>query len=447
MLAGTAEARPGAGGAGMATRRAVLRAGVLLPVTAACAPGFGARSDAVRIAVSWGGSELDAFESVLTAVDFGHPTEVVPLGDDIGTVFGAGRSAPDIVMLPQAGQVRKLAEDKRLRALDDALWTAGGAAEYAPGWQSLLRIPAAGNRLYGLPFKQACKSLIWYDRERLRKLGLPDPGTWPFRSWPNHMDAVSDAGMSLLALGAADGWVLTDFFENVLWAEYPDVYDRLANPALWLDASGQPPAAIGSALRDLAAVWGHRHAFPGDIGKTLTRQFPDAIRDVFQRHSAVMVVAPDFAEPIVRACVPAAALESTVGVAPFPAAVGRSGAPLIAGGDVMVVTSSAKDTAAQLVSLLAQPRAALPWISRYGGFVAANQRTPQAYSPLIAPVAARFRDWTAFDLGDRIGSSGGRFDLWRVLTDFLTALDTAGIDTAVRDAVAAIDELERRRRD
>ncbi|MRH92623.1 extracellular solute-binding protein [Nocardia sp. SYP-A9097] len=432
----------------MATRRAVLRAGALLPLTAACAPAvFGARSDAVRIAVSWGGSELDAFESVLHALGFEHPTEVIPLGDDIGTVFGAGRSAPDIVMLPQAGQVRKLAEHGRLRAFDDAMWTAGGNAQYADGWRSLLKIPTAGDRFYGVPFKMACKSLIWYDRPWLRKFGLPDPETWSVRDWPVHMDALAGSGVSLLALGAADGWVLTDFFENVLWAEYPEAYDRMANPALWLDPRGQPPAEIESVLRDLAAVWSHRHAFPGDIGKTLTRQFPDAVRDVFQHHSAIMVVAPDFAEPIVRGCVAAAELDGTVGVAAFPGARGSGGAPLIAGGDVMVVTDSAKDSAIQLASLLAQPTAPLPWITRYGGFVAANQRTPRAYSPLIAPTATRFEQWTAFDLGDRIGSSGGRFELWRVLTEFLTQLDTGGVDSAVRHTAAAIDALQRRRGD
>ncbi|WP_330180525.1 extracellular solute-binding protein [Nocardia sp. NBC_01503] len=430
----------------MATRRAVLRAGAVLPLAAACAPeGFGSRSDAVRIAVSWGGSELEAFESVLDALRFDHPTEVIPLGDDIGTVFGAGRSAPDIVMLPQAGQVRNLAEDGRLRALDDGLWSA--TAQYADGWRTLLRIATAGDRLYGLPFKMACKSLIWYDRERLRRFGLPDPETWPIRDWPGRMDALADSGMSLLALGAADGWVLTDFFENVLWAEYPEAYDRMADPPLWLDPQGRPPADIGSALRDLAAVWGHRHAFPGDIGKTLTRQFPDAIRDVFQHHSAIMVVAPDFAEPIVRDCVPGTDLEQKVGVAAFPSGGGAEAAPVIAGGDVMVVTRSAKDSAVQLVSLLTQPEAPLPWITRYGGFVAANQRTPQVYSPLIAPVATRFEHWTAFDMGDRIGSDGGRFELWRILTEFLTELDTAGIDAAVRHTTAAIDELQRRRID
>jgi alpha-glucoside transport system substrate-binding protein len=44
---------------------------------------------AVRIAVSWSGPELRAFERVLDGLGpLGYPVEVVPLGDDISTAFG-----------------------------------------------------------------------------------------------------------------------------------------------------------------------------------------------------------------------------------------------------------------------------------------------------------------------------------------------------------------------
>ncbi|MGY2063838.1 hypothetical protein ACW9HQ_53820, partial [Nocardia gipuzkoensis] len=132
----------------MATRRAVLRAGLLLPVAAACAtdPARG-NSDALRIAVPWSGSELTAFRAVLAGIRttaegtpaYPHPVEVVPLGDDIDIALNAGgREAPDIVMLPDAGRVQELAGTK-LRAVGDSLWQTGGRPRYPEPWWDLLR--------------------------------------------------------------------------------------------------------------------------------------------------------------------------------------------------------------------------------------------------------------------------------------------------------------------
>lgn len=432
----------------MATRRTILRVGALLPLTAACTPEvFGARSDAVRIAVSWSGSELEAFETVLDTLRFEHRVDVVPLGDDVSTVFGAGRSAPDIVMLPQAGEVRRLAEDGRLRPIAEAMWSDRDGPMYWAGWTPLLHITALGNQLYGLPFKGTCKSLIWYDKQRFTDCRLPTPDTWSTRDWLGAMDTVGGRGAGLLALGAADGWALTDFFENMLWATSPDAYDSVADPVRWRRERTVRRPEVEAALRTLAALWRHAHAFRGGIGQTLTRQYPDAIREVFEKRSAAMVVAPDFVEPIVRSCFEddAHRIADVVGVASFPGAGGRGTPPAIAGGDVMVLTHSANDTAVQLVSRLADRRAPLPWIERYRGFLAPNRRTEAVYSEQLAPLAPRVDGWTAFDLGDRIGSIGGRNELWRAITEFLIELDTGGPETAVAHAVDAIDDLEHRR--
>ncbi|WP_067693360.1 ABC transporter substrate-binding protein [Nocardia jejuensis] len=432
----------------MATRRTVLRAGLLLPLAAACTPEvFGAPADRVRIAVPWGSSELTAFQSVLKTAGIDRSTDVIPLGDDVGTVLGAGRSAPDIVMLPQAGQVRRLAESQRLRPLADTLWSDGKVTNYADGWRPLLHAGARG-RLYGVPFKAACKSLLWYDKRRFGELGLPPPEAWTFRDFTTRMDELVRSGSStrLLALGAADGWMLTDFFENMLLAGWPDTYAGVADPDIWRQNSARGRRDLAEAFTAVAEVWSHPHAFPGGIGKTLTRQFPDAVRDVFQRHSALMVAAPDFAEPIVRSCFPGdeRVIAGRVGVALFPGASGRPG-PVIGGGDVMVLTRSAKERAVQLVSRLAQPDAPAPWIAGAGGFLAANLGTTPGHSTLLAPVAERCAEWTAFDLADRIGLPGGHNELWQVLTTFLIELDTDGRDAAVRNAVEAVDRLQQRR--
>ncbi|WP_286012937.1 MULTISPECIES: ABC transporter substrate-binding protein [Nocardia] len=447
------------------TRRAVLRAGVALPVMA-CATDPG-RGDAVRVAVPWSGSELAAFRAVLAGVaspEAGAPgysgaVEVVPLGDDIDIALNArGRDAPDIVMLPDAGRVRELA-GTALRAVGDSLWQSQGRPRYPDPWWDLLRYgssDAVGQ--YGVPFKSANKSLVWYDRTAFvpdTELARSDPAgdpprAWTLAEWPERVREFGGGGRRLLALGAADGWNLAATFANVLRSAAPGDYEELA---LAERAGGTAPLkrrdwrrrGVREALTLLGLLWGEPTAFPGGVAATLRRQFPDAVREVFQHHRAAMVVAPDFAEPIVRRCLRAVGRSDvTVGVMAFPAVDRGYRAPNIGGGDVMVVTAAASDHAEQLVTALAAPTAALPWLTRYGGFVApsAETPTPASYHGIFETVATRLNSWDIFDFADLIGPGGRRNGLWRILTDFLVDVGhrrRGRVAEAVELAVAALD--------
>ncbi|MEV6097272.1 ABC transporter substrate-binding protein [Nocardia sp. NPDC051981] len=428
-------------------------------MAAACTPFVsGPNSDTVKLAVPWGGAELRAFEQVLTDLrdshPFSHSTQVFTLGDDVGTVFSAGRYTPDIVVLPQLGQITRLAQDGRLRALDESLWgDERKAPRYAHGWWELVHVETvSGNRLYGLPFKASCKSLVWFDLAKFRRLGLPPPGSWAPWQWPVLLDRLARSGIHPLALGAADGWMLADFFANVLLAQSPDAYESVVSPNDW--RPGQRHAEITRALETLAGIWGFPNAFPGSIGRALTQQFPDAVREVFAKGDAAMVVAPDFAEPIVRSCFGGddVAMKQAVGVSLFPSVLpGFRDGPVIGGGDIMVLTRSAKDEAAELIRLLSLPDAPDSWIGKEGGFIAPDLRTRPAYSAMLEPLGPRVRSWSEFDLADRIGSRGGDNPLWGIITQFLMDLDGTPADSsqraaaAVRTAVDAVYELVRTR--
>ncbi|NEW34462.1 hypothetical protein GV791_18140 [Nocardia cyriacigeorgica] len=92
----------------MLARRTFLHA-ALAAALAGCGDGVLGTPGAVRIAVSWSGSELAAFRRVLEALGLAGSVDVIPLGDEIGTALTGGRSAPELVMLPLAGRVRELA--------------------------------------------------------------------------------------------------------------------------------------------------------------------------------------------------------------------------------------------------------------------------------------------------------------------------------------------------
>lgn len=431
------------------TRRAVLRAGVTLPLLGACAPDalLGDR-DKVRIAVPWSGFERQAFDGVVAGVRGGHPelraVEVIPLGDDIDTAFAArGPSAPEIVMLPQVGRIRELLDDKyRLQRIDGALWTDTDGPRYSPQWQGLL---GRGEAIYGLPFKYSLKSLVWYDRDTFVEHGLGDPHSWTLADWIGQMEVLASTPVRLLALGAADGFVVTDFFENLLAAQSSEVYADLETATG--DRRWDRPEMQATLFR-LGELWGHPAAFPGGAPVALTRQFSDAIREVFEHRRAAMVVAPDFAEPIVRRSLSSARRSTdAVGIAPFPPAATGGPRPMIGGGDVMVLTERAGNAAREWIAELAAPDAAQSWIDGYGGFLSPNLRSTQRYSKLMESGAPNLDSWSRFDLSDRISWGVGRLGLQRTLTDFLVdvAEGPNRVGEAVGSALDRLTALERRR--
>ncbi|MET7768855.1 extracellular solute-binding protein [Nocardia sp. NPDC005366] len=429
----------------------MLQAGALLPLMTACAPDLLGDPDVVRIGVSWSGTELAAFRAVLDGLAGVSRVEVVPLGDDIGTAFTAsGRAAPDLVMLPQAGQVRGLAAAGELTPLDKKtpLWAEPGAPSsasgesplYLPYWRQLLFHDGTP---YGIPFKASAKSLVWFDRESVDQYRLGDPSNWTVEDWIDKAEVLARTPIRLLALAAADGWVLTDLFENMLLAESPRDYGELAAAASDRDRRWDR-AAVRAALGRLGALWGGRSALPGGLGRALTRQFPDAVREVFDRRTAVMVVMPDFAEPVVRRCLRhTGRSRDVVGATWFPSIRRHSPKPRIVGGDVVVLTRQAGPAAVGVVEALAAPQAPGPWI-REGGFLSPNLRTSNEHRESFLPAGIDLSH-CAFDLSDRISRVGGRDGLWRVLTDFLIEVGDGdgGVQPAIDRAVLALNDFGR----
>ncbi len=435
----------------MLTRKALLRAVLVAPL-AGCGTGVLGTPGAARIAVSWSGSELAAFRAVLDALHLSGSVDVIPLGDEIETALTGGRSAPELVMLPQAGRVRELAEDGILRDVPESLWLDEVEKPcYSGVWAELLY---HDGRPYGVPFKAADKSMIWFDRESALECEVGTPALWTLDFWLDRIEFLAGKDRRLLALAAADGWALTDLFENLLYAHDPETYAALAAhgaTAVW------EKDAVRAALHLLGSWAANPAAFAGGLGTALTMQFSDAVREVFERRRAVMVVAPDFAEPVVRKAVVRSGRNpaKVVGVAAFPGLAPGGPRPRILGGDVLVLTPSADDGAKRVLAALAAPSAPLPWINGFHGFLAPNTRTDAAYSPFLRPSAERLgdtaifgpRDQVVFDLSDQIGALGGRNGLWRILTEFLIAVDgdPFGIGPAVNDAVSALADLARTR--
>ncbi|MEU8221554.1 ABC transporter substrate-binding protein [Kribbella sp. NPDC048915] len=418
------------------SRRAFLATTATL-VLAGCSSDVLGLRRAVRVAVSWSGEELRAFHQVLDHLgSLEYPIEVVPLGDDISTAFGArSPRRPDIVMLPQPGLVPRHLDDLEPMPSDIA------SQRRTPLWKDLL---VHDGTTYGVPFKSAHKSAVWYRPSVFRQAGVRPPRLWS--EWLTLNQTLTRAGITPLSLAAGDGWVLTDFLENVLLGTAPKVYADLAT-ATHPRPSQYPEFA--AALRLLGAMWSAPGVLAGGVKASLVQQFPDALVEVFGHRKAAMVLASDFAEPVVRSF---AADPFDIGLFTFPPMTSGVAAPVVVGGDVMVLPKPATDDARDLVRRLSMPAAPDPWI-KVGGFLVDGRTT--GYSPELTRLAEQLTnpgDQLQFDLSDRLGGLGGINGLWRVLTDFLIAVGRPGdfapdtvddvVEAAVGKAMAALRTVE-----
>jgi alpha-glucoside transport system substrate-binding protein len=408
------------------SRRTALAA-LSLPVLAACT---GNLRGTVRVGVSWSGDELAQFRRQLRHFTASRRwgVSVVSLGDDVATLL-AGRVArgvaPDVALIPRPGLI---AEDLSGLATVPDLVPKG----VSPTWRALAS-PDGTSR--GVWYKTAHKSLVWYRPDVFARLGVREPPA-DWTSWRELRERCVRAGIAPLAIGAADGWVLTDWFENVLWGLDQVTYERLANGQDSWDLS-----SVSRALELLAEVWAPAGTMPGGPDRALLAQFEDSVLDVAVRGRAAMVLGADFVLPVVTRLAPRAPAMDWF---PVPAPPGGV-PPLVVAGDLAVLLADAGPGGRELVEWLALPEAARDWAA-YGGFVSLRPEVtdyPAQYrSTLLDEVRLGGPNGFGFDLSDRLrgGLSGGdQRGLWRLLQRFLAELGRGGDPgQAVEETVVAL---------
>ena len=445
---------PGRSQRGAVSRRAVLRAAALsaaaLPVATGAAGCASVSSAALRVAVVWSGAELEAFRAVLNPFrrQF-HDVQVLSVGDDVTALLGSdvARSAEaDVVMVSQAGALVTYAN--RIEELrPDA------EQGYPRAWQQVVRDPAGRPR--GVVFKATLTSLVWYQPRLFDLLGLTPPTTW--EAWITVNQRLLAAGVAPLAIGAADGWVLSQWFENTLIGESTDVYDRLAAPPGSAQRAGvtwRDPAVTRSLWR-LGTMWSPPGALAGGARRALSTQFTDSVLDVFRRDRAAMVVGADYVYPIL---VRYAAADASPRWFRFPAPARAHGAPAVVGGDIAVLLRPARPVGHELIGWLASAQAQRIWAGR-GGYISVRDGVePDAYpgdwglyqQPVLDAVRTPADGTVHFSLAAQLGGalqSGPGTGLWQVLQDFFGQVGGGGgVASAVDQAVATLDRLDRSER-
>ncbi len=321
------------------------------------------RSHQLTVAGVWSGKEGSDFARVLgafeqrTGINVTYAYETHSIATKLQNLIQED-CAPDVALLPQPGTMKELAAAGALKPLDNKVASIV-RRNYSGAWRQL---GTEDGRLYGVWFKGAAKSMIWYRPAAFLAAGIRSVP----RSWQQLLiDAkrLRRTGIQPFAIGGGDGWTLTDWFSNIYLATAgPIRYQELAdNRIKWTTPS------VKHALSLLSQIIGDPSISGSRIASARTT-FPLSVRDVFGSHpKAAMVFEGDF----VSSFLPHTKTGADARFFNFPGMRPEQAAPIEVGGDVAVVLTSSP-AAQRLAAFLASPAAAEVWI-RQGGFISPNR--------------------------------------------------------------------------
>ena len=392
----------------------------------------------VSIVGVWTGDEQKHFQAVLDGFKQKYPNVTVKYrstGDNTPTVLSTaveGGNPPDLASVSQPGLVSDFQKKGVLKNMDFAKKTV--LANYPADIEKLGEIDG---HLYGLIIKAANKSTVWYNVKAFKDAGVSPPKTWD--DWIKDAGTLKASGIPAYSIGGADGWTLTDLFENIYLRQAgADNYDKLSKHEIkWTDQT------VKDALKTMGQVLGDSANMAGGTSGALQTDFPTSVSNVFSdTPKAAQVIEGDFVPGVVASSNPLKPVDG-YNVFAFPA-IGSSGSNVVEGGGDVLMMFTDNDAVRALVNYLSTGEAQSIW-AKLGGYSAPAKTVPaSAYPDDITRTTATAigkADVFRFDLSDlqpaAFGGTVGQGE-FKIFQDFLkNPKDVDGTAQALESAAAA----------
>jgi alpha-glucoside transport system substrate-binding protein len=392
-------------------------------------------SGSISIMGTWSGAEQASFQAVIDGFTEQNPDVDVrydSAGDELPTVLSTaveGGNPPTIAAVAQPGLVQGYADDGAVKPIDFAEDVI--SENFA---ESVMQVGTFNDQLYGLMFKAANKSTVWYNVQAFEDAGVEPPETW--EDFLTVAETLKASGVPAFSLGGAEGWTLTDLFENIyIRTAGPEMYDQLSRHEIpWTDES------VKTALTEMAKVVGDPDNIAGGTQGALQSDFATSVSNVFaESPKAAMVIEGDFVPGVVES-----PLQPQEGYNVFTFPSINDSAPMVVGGGDLFVMFEDNPAARAFIEYLATPEAAQIWAEK-GGFSSANQNLDTSVypDPILQETAGAIAEAETFrfDLSDlQPGEFGGTEGqgLWKLFQDFVANPDDVdGITRQLEQAAAA----------
>jgi alpha-glucoside transport system substrate-binding protein len=394
----------------------------------------------VNVLGTWGGSEIEAFNEAIAPFkeDTGYGVAFEGTRDlsAVLTTRVEGGNPPEIAILPNPGLMQDLAEQGALVDISTFMNMDDLQNNYQDVW---LNLGSHNDTLYGIFYKAAVKSLVWYVPENFEAAGYEVPETW------DEMIALSDQIVEDnpdgqrkpwcigIESGAASGWPATDWVEDIMLRQAgPEAYDQwVAHEISW---TSDPVSNAVSTFGDIAR--NEDYVIGGTQGVVSTN-FQDAPNFMFgEDFSCYMHRQASF----VTGFFPENVTAEDYDFFPLPPIDEEYGTPALGGADLIVMLRDTPE-AREFMQYLATPQPQEIWAG-IGGFLSPHQGVEaSAYPNDLTRKQAEFlteAEVFRFDASDLMPSAVGSGAFWEGMVNYISEgnLDQVlqNIETAAQDA-------------
>jgi ABC-type glycerol-3-phosphate transport system substrate-binding protein len=383
----------------------------------------------------WTGEEQESLEAVIAGFNEEYPDVTVnytSAGDNLPTVLSTaveGGNPPDVAAIAQPGLMAGFVEKGALEPLDyiqDAAVDNFG--------QSVVDTGSVDGTLYGLLWKANNKSTVWYNVASYDDAGVEAAETWD--DFITNGDTIKASGLPAYSIAGADGWTLTDLFENIyLRTAGPEMYDQLSSHTIpWTDQS------VKDALTEMAKVFQDGDNIAGGTSGALQTDFPTSVSNVFSESpKAAQVIEADFVNGVVETT-----LEPETGFNVFTFPQINDSPPSVVGAGNLFITFRTNPAIEAFLEYMTTPESAAIWAER-GGFSSPNKNIDTGVYPseILRTTAEALggAEVFRFDLSDlqpaAFGATAGQ-GMWKLFQDFLQSPDDVdGIAQKLEDSAAS----------
>jgi len=429
-------------------RRRLTTAGTMLAVVLAAACGGGGSSSSggggggstssvsgsISIMGVWSGPEQAAFQKVIdgfTQENPGVTVKYTSAGDQLPTQLSTaveGGNPPSIAFVAQPGLISDFVKKGAVKPIDYA----ASDVQQNLG-QSATDIGSVDGKLYGVLYKAANKSLVWYNVKAFSDAGVSPPKSWD--EFIQDAGTLKASGVPAYSIGVDVGWPITDWFENIYLSQAgPEMYDKLAKHEIpWTDQS------VKDALTTMGQVFSDSSNIVGGTDGALQTDFPTSAGNVFtDPPKGAQIMEGDFVPGSVKTTLQP---ETGYNVFPFPQ-VGDTANTVMGGGDI-AITFEDNPAVEAFVKYLTTTKAAETW-AKIGGFASLNKGLDPSVFPskIEQTTAGVLSSATAFrfDMSDlqpaAFGATVGQGE-WKIFTDFVkNPTDIDGTAAALEKAAA-----------
>lgn len=364
------------------------------------------------------GEQQRLLEAALAPFEEETGIDVIYEGTDASTTLLQVRidsnNSPDVAMLPQPGLMRSLAEEGALVPLDSAISRETLAQYYPENWIELSEV---NDQVYGVWYKAAVKSLVWYVPEEFEQGGYQLPETW------DEMMALSDRMVADgktpwcigLESGSNTGWPGTDWIEEIVLRQSgPEFYDKWVEHQVPFNSPQVQEAFnyFGDIVKKPGYVYG---------GKTgaLSISMGDSIQGLFgENPDCLMHRQADFAASFFPDNV---VLGKDVDFFPTPNINPQYDDAVLVAGDIFSMLNDTPE-ARKLMAYLATPKPHEIWAAQ-GGFLSANKQVDLSIYPdeITRKEAALLTDAAIvrFDGSDMMPGAVGAGTFWSGIMNFV----------------------------